>query len=243
MPRQQNVKPENYNKSLPSRLRALLEEKSLRPEDIAKATGSTRQSINYYKNGDRVPDADMLAKISKYLGVSSDYLLGLSDTKSLDESIQAAAKLTGLSGDAIEILKILNDNKIQKPLKMLDLLMYDTGQRIGLVLNTNLHNHMDTLMLGSILSQMYDYVSVMADNHLRVEFQSANDRKTLSEVLAVLTGDSIPNNVIVSRNDISDAYIFTKERKMITAISMLTSRLLQLRDLEGNNGNNTDEKE
>ena len=40
-------------------------------------------------------------ELAEYYGVTSDYLLGLSDNPSRDEDIQIAAKTTGLSNTAI----------------------------------------------------------------------------------------------------------------------------------------------
>ena len=108
MPRQQNITPELYNKPFPARLRGLMEEKGLSPEDVANLIGSTRQSVNYYKNGDRVPDAETLGKLARCLMVSADYLLGITETASLNEDIQQAAKTTGLTGKAVEALQKLS---------------------------------------------------------------------------------------------------------------------------------------
>lgn len=71
---------------------------------FAKALGYSQQTVNYWLNGKRVPDAPNLIEISKKMDVSMDWLLGLSDVPSPDTSIRAAADYTGLSQRAVETL-------------------------------------------------------------------------------------------------------------------------------------------
>lgn len=46
---------------------------------IAKALNVTKQCVNDYKIGKSVPSLETLYLLCKYLDVSSDYLLGLTD--------------------------------------------------------------------------------------------------------------------------------------------------------------------
>lgn len=53
---------------------------------IAKELGISRQAYNYYENGKRDPDTEMLKNIANYFNVSTDYLLGREATAlSLEE--------------------------------------------------------------------------------------------------------------------------------------------------------------
>ena len=61
------------------RLRELRLEKGLRLKDVAEAMGVTLRTISNYEAGIREPSLDMLIKLCKFLEVSSDYLMGLSD--------------------------------------------------------------------------------------------------------------------------------------------------------------------
>lgn len=63
--------------------------------------GISRQSVGFYLNGDRVPDALTLAKIAEKCEVSTDWLLGLSDIRSKDYDVQQICKATGLSEESI----------------------------------------------------------------------------------------------------------------------------------------------
>ena len=48
-------------------------------KEIGDALGVSRATIGYYQNDERHPDIIALARIARYFGVSSDYLIGLTD--------------------------------------------------------------------------------------------------------------------------------------------------------------------
>lgn len=60
------------------------------------------QTLSYYVNG-REPNYETLRAISRYFGVSSDYLLGLSDVQNTDPDIKAISEKTGLSEKSLNI--------------------------------------------------------------------------------------------------------------------------------------------
>ena len=47
--------------------------------EIAKAMNITKQCVNDYKTGKSVPSLETLYSLCKYLDVSADYLLGLTE--------------------------------------------------------------------------------------------------------------------------------------------------------------------
>lgn len=63
------------------RLKMLRQLRNLSLEDLASELGISRQSIVYYSMGDRLPSIPILVAIAKLFGTSTDYLLGLSNTK------------------------------------------------------------------------------------------------------------------------------------------------------------------
>ncbi len=68
--------------NLAKRLRELREEKGITQETLALELGLRgKSSIANYESGLRNPDYDTLIKITKYFGVTTDYLLGISDRK------------------------------------------------------------------------------------------------------------------------------------------------------------------
>lgn len=63
------------------RILKLLQERQMSEEDLAGSSGVDSEELRPFLHGRRAPSVDDLAKISRALGVSSDYLLGLSDQK------------------------------------------------------------------------------------------------------------------------------------------------------------------
>jgi transcriptional regulator with XRE-family HTH domain len=55
--------------------------------------------------GKAKPDIDTLVTIAGFFGVTTDYLLGKSDVKSVDTEMQAVCKFTGLTEKAVEVLQ------------------------------------------------------------------------------------------------------------------------------------------
>lgn len=74
-------------------------------KELAAVLGVTDNTVSYYVGGKRAPNTEQLIVISKYLGVSTDYLLGLSDTPSPDIEDQAICKKLGIDGETLEALK------------------------------------------------------------------------------------------------------------------------------------------
>lgn len=68
---------------------------------VAKDLFLKDQTLEKYEKGDTLPNIEKAAEIAQYFGVSTDYLLGLSDVQSPDTDIQAICKYTGLSEKAL----------------------------------------------------------------------------------------------------------------------------------------------
>lgn len=73
-------------------------------EEIAAKVGTSRQNVGNWLSGKGRPDILMLTKIAKAYNVSADYLLGLTDIKSVNADLSAACKYTGLSEEAVKKL-------------------------------------------------------------------------------------------------------------------------------------------
>lgn len=90
--------------SFRERLNQLLTESGNTIVAFAEFLGTSRQSLGYYLNGERIPDALMVKQICKRCNVSSDWLLGLSDVKQPDADLRAVCEYTGLSSQAASSL-------------------------------------------------------------------------------------------------------------------------------------------
>lgn len=75
-----------------SKLLEIREGKGISRQKMADDLGMSRASLEYYEKGKRTPDLNIISKISDYLGVSIDYLMGKSKCISPDEDIQAVCK-------------------------------------------------------------------------------------------------------------------------------------------------------
>lgn len=69
-----------YNGIFPERLKQLRLDHDLKQSEVAEKIGVSVQSYSAYENG-REPNFATLALISKYFGVTTDFLLGLTDVK------------------------------------------------------------------------------------------------------------------------------------------------------------------
>lgn len=61
--------------SFGERLKELREYQGLQAKDVARAIGVAASTLSGYESGRREPDAQTLIKLSRYFGVSIDYLL------------------------------------------------------------------------------------------------------------------------------------------------------------------------
>lgn len=71
------------------RLMQIREKMGTSQEELSQLIGVHRQSISNYEHGKRIPRIDFVVIIAKFLNVSVDYLLGLSDSKRIAEQIES----------------------------------------------------------------------------------------------------------------------------------------------------------
>lgn len=101
-----NGKENNKNSTFQARLREQHSKKSRTLDELATIFGATRQTVSKWMTGESVPDIIALAKIAEFYNVSTDYLLGFSNTTSIDVNVKASMEYTGLSEEAVEWLHI-----------------------------------------------------------------------------------------------------------------------------------------
>ena len=61
------------------RIKELRVERGITQAQLARDTGLTISAISKWEQGSRVPSAMVIITLAKYFGVSSDYLLGITD--------------------------------------------------------------------------------------------------------------------------------------------------------------------
>lgn len=150
-----------------SRLKAMRKERGYSSaEALADAAGITRQSIGKYEKEERRPDIIVLRSLARALGVSSDYLLGLSEAKSPNETIQGIHREIGLSEKAIVRLSVdttFGENYIEL---LSALIAHDSFPKLLQVLGNYLEN--DKYLDGcadEFISQLTQYDNAL-DEHL-----------------------------------------------------------------------------
>lgn len=67
------------------RLKMLREEKGLTQKDLAEKLSLTPKAISFYELGSREPSGDALIRMAHILGTTTDYLLGNSTVKEVDQ--------------------------------------------------------------------------------------------------------------------------------------------------------------
>ncbi len=72
--------------------------------EFADFLGISRQTVGFYCNGDRIPDAVVLRQIADKCEVSVDWLLGLSNEQTVEAEVRQICNYTGLSEKTIERL-------------------------------------------------------------------------------------------------------------------------------------------
>ncbi len=95
----------NPNKIFCKRTAELLEQQGLTQVEMGQKIGITQGNISKIINGEyKTVSADTVYKIAKYLGVTTDYLLGLSDIKTPNTATQEICTALGINDDTLNFL-------------------------------------------------------------------------------------------------------------------------------------------
>lgn len=88
-------------------LKSLREEKRITQDDIASMLNIKRQTYSAYERNKSLPDINILSKLADYFNVSTDYLLGRTQTKNYDEYVNlliSTYNTQGLQNDEQQLL-------------------------------------------------------------------------------------------------------------------------------------------
>ena len=97
-----------YKSAFPSRLRTLLSETDTSQQELGTILGVQRQTVNMYVNGQIRPDIDALSIIAQHFNITTDWLLGLTNSRAL---VPIATDELGLSESVVKIIKDYNSSK------------------------------------------------------------------------------------------------------------------------------------
>lgn len=93
-----------WDNGLAVRLRELRKHSNESQADIAKELSVSKSTVGLWESGATQPNAESLYNIARHYGVSADYLLGITESPSLDADVRSAQEYTGLSDRAVKSL-------------------------------------------------------------------------------------------------------------------------------------------
>lgn len=93
-------------KMLGKMIRQLRLEYGLKQEELGQYVWASKQSVSNWENGNIMPSIEALIRLADFFGVTTDYLLGRNETRSLDTA--------GLSEEELSHLQLLIDDLRKK---------------------------------------------------------------------------------------------------------------------------------
>ena len=213
--------------SFATRFNLLLSEKGFSQKHFSEKSGIASSSLSDYRNGKAEPKITAVAKIASVLGVSVDYLLGISDIKSLEVEVQNACTYTHLSEKALILLHKYPDNEERKlELKILSHLI-ESGQI------TEISN-----LLGSALiaSYQFDFIYNRSDEESIKDRILETSKLDFHKNVLLLYEDAYEElyekykndiqNIVASRiADIQEIAETTKEKMEIILANLSSAKL------------------
>lgn len=99
-----------------TRLRQLRDRIGVNQDVVAEACDISRVALTRYENGQRVPRAQIAARLADYYGVTVDYLLGR------DDSVPIEKTPADMRAEAKELLENMTDDEYNAALQYLKFL-------------------------------------------------------------------------------------------------------------------------
>jgi len=109
--------------SLGGRLKQIREERGLNKTQMADLLKIGRVAYGNYENGVRHPECTIIPEFCEALGVTADYLLGMSETRT--PAYAKVAETTGLNEEAILYLKRIRQSSLRGNVDIINMLLND----------------------------------------------------------------------------------------------------------------------
>lgn len=100
------------------RISELMKNNRLSQKELSAKAGVTESAMSYYVNGERTPRSDVLTRIAKALGTTTDYLLGNTSEATLNSTDKGLQYLQRNLGK-------LNTEQLKRAETMLKAAFYD----------------------------------------------------------------------------------------------------------------------
>lgn len=211
----------NYELTFGERLDDLMKEKKIDGKRLFEITGIPTSTISEMVNNRRKnPTAKNIIKLSKALSVSSDYLLGLSDSKLSDINDRGIHEKIGLSDKAIKNLSFIKEH-IQYKEKH-----YDNPD------TEKIFNSSDMIFLDKSDSYknklLLDTINFLLENDLSTDIEDTNFILSIAQYLFVDYKIGKNNNQIYAlKDDNNFTPFFLSSDDMVQIILLKISSQLQ----------------
>lgn len=169
-------------------------------QDVFKDTGITKSLIAELEAGTKSSEASKMPrqvghltikKLAEHYDVTSDYLLGLEDEPTREQSVNISAKTTGLSVESIQVLQFINNHSGQNDdcsKNNMEIIRFLNRVLSKLDKQTNVDDFGIPDPIVSIFNYMEQYVDSAkaatpdGDQMITIDYGSACGRFTVSEV-------------------------------------------------------------
>ena len=168
--------------------------------EFAKILGMSRQTVGFYCNGDRIPDAVALRQIAESCSVSVDWLLGLSEFETQTQSRYA----TNLSDKIIDLMKSEFDDGDRRRVEtaLLSLISGFKDSRVNYECYTNYEND----VMRVLCSLNSTSLCINAATRCSEGFYSEQIENSVCEAVDAIINDAASNAYAAL------GYFFTKGR-------------------------------
>ena len=116
------------------RLKKLRTEKQISQAELATVLNISNRTISMYEQGNSEPTIETLSKMADYFNVTTDYLIGRSDGRTLEnQEIHKSLGLTDESISTLSIFKQLENNEYTKnQLRNINVLLSDLNTLVSI---------------------------------------------------------------------------------------------------------------
>ena len=186
------------------RLKELRKANGYTIEQFAELVGIAKSTLGYYENANRLPDVEVLARIADALNVSTDYLIGRTNTAALKGKMKTVCELTGLSDGAAEYLAQLVKDKDRRKLSVINHLFRMLNEDYDF----NFHETQDGKeAASSILGALFIYFETFADkDKLLMDFLNLHEGIT-EDMLSAAYKQYLLNQIADAVKADAEAYV------------------------------------
>jgi len=156
------------------RLEDLIKANKTTSDMVSKSTGIAKGTMSNYLNAKTSPKALELKKLADHFNVSTDFLLGRNDVKTVDIDIQAIHEKTGLSDKSIEAL------------------MHENQYNGTYILNQLLESNDFWALLSYINILKFDFINKLIFEQEQNENNEINNKLNIRVGAERIFGDPVP---------------------------------------------------